>query len=373
MLLIPRTKSLHLRLLLVKKPLFPKGKIKKMHAMNRKVLGAALAVSAATAGLGVATNASAETVWNFNMFGGKRAVTVAVEAVKDDLEKAGGGAFKFNMNYASALGPEKQIPENVKIGAYEAGAYCVGYYPSKFPLLSVMELPFLTPRDTAASAKVQEEVMQHPLIVAELKDRWNARYLAPQFLPAYEFMGNRRIETTADMKGVKMRISGLNARALQEFGAVPTMVTAPEGYTALDRGTIDMFGFPYSYAFGAYKLYEVSKYVTEGLGMNGFMCFAAVNIDSWNATPQKVRDALPASVERGTTDMLAAYEEADKKWIPIYKEKLEVVKIAPAVRAEVAKGAGKIWEEWVKEQEDKGRKGREMLDFVKATVAKYTK
>jgi TRAP-type C4-dicarboxylate transport system substrate-binding protein len=344
-----------------------------MHDFHKKILLSAAAIGLVAAGVGAASDASAKTIWNFNIWGGKRAVTKAVEVIKDDLEKASGGDFELKIHYASALGPEKQNPENVKIGAFESAANCVGYYPNKYPLLSVMELPFLTPRDTAASAAVQKEVMAHPLIVAELKDRWNARYFAPSFLPAYEFMGNKRIETTADMKGVKMRISGLNAEALKVFGAVPTMVTAPEGYTALDRGTIDMFGFPYSYAFGAYKLYEVSKYVTEGLGMNGFMCFHTVNLDVWNATPEKVRNALPAAHDHGTVEMLKAYEDGDKKWIPLFKENLEVVQIAPKVRAEVATGAGKIWETWVEEQEAKGRPGREIIDFVKKTVAKYEK
>ncbi len=344
-----------------------------MKNLPKKAIGSALAIGMVAAGLGAATEASAKTIWNHNAFGGKRAVTVALEDIKEDLEKAGGGDFELKIHYASALGPAKQIPENIKIGAVESGMNCVGYYPNKFPLLSVMELPFLAPASARQSAAVQKEIMAHPLIVAELKDRWNAKYFAPNFLPPYEFMGNKRIETTDDMNGVKMRISGLNAKALMVFGAVPTMVTAPEGYTALDRGTIDSFGFPYSYAFGAYKLYEVSKYTTEGLAMSGFMCFNSVNLDIWNATPEKVRNALPAAHDRGTEDMIEAYATADKKWRPIFREKLEVVTIDPKVRAQLAAGASTIWEEWVAEQEAKGRPGREMLDFAKATVSKYSK
>ena len=189
-----------------------------------------------------------------------------METVRGYLEKASNGQLEIKISYGSALGPEKQIPENVKIGSYEAGAYCVGYYPSKFPLLSVMELPFLTPRNTAESAKVQAAVMKYPLDRQGTEGPLEHPLPGPAFLPPYEFMGNKRIKTVADMKGVKMRISGLNAKALQVFGAVPTMVTAPEGYTALQRGTIDSFGFPYSYAFGAYKLYEVSKYVDRRAG-----------------------------------------------------------------------------------------------------------
>ena len=150
------------------------------------------------------------------------------------MEKAGGGDFQLKISYGDALGPRRQNPENIRVAVFEAAQLCVGYYPNKLPLLSVME------------------VLRHPAIVGEMAKRWNLRFFGPAFLPAFEFMGNKRIETTADLKGVKLRISGLTAKAFRAFGAVPTMVTAPDGYNALDRGTIDSFGFPYSYAFGAY-------------------------------------------------------------------------------------------------------------------------
>ncbi|MBT5195203.1 MAG: hypothetical protein HOM07_22875, partial [Rhodospirillaceae bacterium] len=138
-------------------------------------------------------------------------------------------------------------------------------------------------------------------------------------------------------------------------------------------GTIDSFGFPYSYAFGAYKLYEVSKYVTEGLGMSGFMCLQTVNIDAWNATPASVQKALPGAQNSAIDRMITSYTTADKKWIPIFHKKLEVVQVDPSVRAELAAGAGKIYAEWAKEQDAKGRPGTEMLAHVKALVAKHTK
>ena len=321
----------------------------------------------------VASASAAKSVWNFNVWGGKRAFSAGIESIKTTLEKAGGGDFELKINYGDALGPRRQNPENIKVGAFEAGQLCVGYYPGKFPLLSVMELPFLLPRDLQTRANVEMEVLAHPDIAAEMSKRWNMRFFGPSFLPAYEFMGNKRIETVADMKGVKMRISGLNAKALQVFGAVPTMVTAPDGYQALDRGTIDSFGFPYSYAFGAYKLYEVSKYVTEGLGMSGFMCLQTVNLDAWNAAPAAVKAAMPGAQQEAIAAMIKSYTTADKKWIPIFHDKLEVVKVAPSERAKLAAGAGKIWKEWAAEQDGKGRPGSKMLEYVKSVVAKHSK
>ena len=309
-----------------------------------------------------------KVVWNHNIFGPPRAVTAGMEAVRDFYKKASNGNFEIKISYGAALGPTKQIPEAIKSGGYEGGQMCAGYYPNKFPLLSVMELPFLTPIKTADHAKVYEAVMKHPLIVKEMAQRWGIKYIAPVFLPPYEFMGNKRITSVADMKGVKMRISGLNAKALQVFGAVPTNVTAPEGYTALERGTIDSFGFPYSYAFGAYKLYEVSKYVTEGLAMGGFMCFQGVSLKAWDKLPADLKAKLPQALTAGDGALIAAYKKADAKWIPIFKKRLEVDQFPPSERAKLAAGANKIWEAWAK---DHGKDGRTMLDFVKAESAKY--
>ena len=333
----------------------------------------AAACVAATA-MGVATPAFAQTeVWNFNIFGPPRAVTAGIEAMAEFYKKESNGAFEIKIAYGSALGPERQAPESIKTRGYEGAQMCAGYYPNKFPLLSAMELPFLAPRRTEDSAKVDHAFLNHPLIVKEMAERWNIKYFAPTFLPAYEFMGNKRIATVNDMKGVKMRISGLNGKALQAFGAVPTMVTAPESYTALERGTIDSFGFPYAYTFGAYKLYEVSKYVTEGMAMSGLVCFQGVGLAAWNKLPEDLKAKLPQAKELAVKALLEAYKKADAKWLPIFKQKLEITPFPASERAKLEAGANDIWEQWVKDQEAAGRPGRQVLDFAKAAVAKAKK
>jgi len=339
---------------------------------NARLKNILLCAIAGTA-VSVSGIAQAKSVWNFNIWGSKRAFTAGIEHIDAAMRKDTNGELGINIQYGDALGPRKQNPENIKNGAIEAGQLCVGYYPNKFPMLSAMELPFLLPRDLRTRAKVEMEVLAHPIMVKELAGRWKSKFFGPAFLPAYEFMGNRKITDTASMKGVKMRISGLNAQALQAFGAVPTMVTAPDGYEALRRGTIDSFGFPYSYAFGAYKLYEVSKYVTEGLGLSGFMCLQTVSLDAWNAAPQIVRTNMPKYQDEAIAKMVTAYEVADKKWIPIFKDKLELTVIDPSVRTELAAGAAQIWNDWAKKQDAKGRPGTEVVNLIKASVAKHSK
>ena len=71
--------------------------------------------------------------------------------------------------------------------------------------------------------------------------------------------------------------------------------------------------------------------------------------------------------------MISAYITADKKWIPLFHKKLEVVKVDPSVRAELAAGSDAIYAEWVESQEAKGRPGAEILKYVKSIVAKHSK
>ncbi|MEZ5815742.1 MAG: TRAP transporter substrate-binding protein DctP [Hyphomicrobiaceae bacterium] len=336
-----------------------------------RAVARATALAICFAGLAGPASAQDKITLNWNIFGPKRAVTAGIEAMADFFAKESGGKVDIKIAYGSALGPEKQTPEAIRAGGYEGGQMCTGYYPNKFPMTNVMELPFLPPRKLEDRIKVDDAVYANPLSEKEMADRWGMMYFGPTALPAYEFMGNRKIAKPEDFKGVKVRISGLNAKALQKFGAVPVVVTAPEAYTALERGTIDSFGFPYAYSFGAYKLHEVSKYVTNGIALNGFMCFQGVSIKAWNKVPEPIRAKLPAAREAAKAALLKAYAAADAKWIPIFKEKLEVDEFTPEERAKLVAGANEIWEGWVKEQEAAGRPGRKMLDFVKAEVAKY--
>jgi TRAP-type C4-dicarboxylate transport system substrate-binding protein len=285
-------------------------------------------------------------------------------------KKESNGTFEIKISYGASLGPERQSPEAIKSGGYEGALLCAGYYPNKFPLMTVMELPFLPPRTLAENEQVNEAVHKHPAIIKEMAERWNIKYFGPIVLPPFEFMGNKRIAGVADMKGVKMRITGLNAKALQSFGAVPTMVTAPEGYQALERGTIDSFGFPYTFAFGAYKLYEVSKFVTEGLAMSGFMCWEGVSLTAWNKLPDDLKAKLPEAQKLAREALYKAYKKDDDKWLPIFKEKLEITQFPQAERDKLVAASAPIWEAWAREQDSAGRPGTDILNFVKSEVAK---
>ena len=85
-------------------------------------------------------------------------------------------------------------------------------------------------------------------------------------LPQYEYMGKGKPPSSvADFKGRRLRALGGMGRAAELLGATPSTMPAGETYTALQRGTVDAIGFPYTYAFAAFKLDEVADRVTTNM------------------------------------------------------------------------------------------------------------
>jgi TRAP-type C4-dicarboxylate transport system substrate-binding protein len=316
--------------------------------------------------------AGEKLVWHYAVWGPPRAFTAGPEKAKELWERAGQGRFEFNIAYASALSPEKEHLDAIKIGLIEAAHVCVGYAPAKTPLTQVLELPFLLTGNERINVRVVNAVMRHPLIEEELRTRWNARYLFPIVTAPGEFMGSRRVAGADDLRGLRIRVPGALSTVLEKFGAVPVGTTAPEVYTAVERGTVDLAVFPWTDSFGVYRLHEVSKFATTGAAMRGTACFSVVSVDAWNRLPQDLKDMYPhvqAAAEKAYFD---AYEAADRRWLPVFGERLEIVSFPPEEREKLVTAARPIWEQWAAEKDREGLPGTEMLRFVQEHVARFS-
>ena len=86
--------------------------------------------------------------------------------------------------------------------------------------------------------------------------------------------------------------------------------------------------------------------------------------------PDKIKQMVPKLQEEANQRLFKAYKEADDKWIPIFKERLEVAAFPPEERKKLSAGASAIWDKWAADQEAAGRPGKAILEFVKAEVAK---
>jgi len=307
---------------------------------------------------------SAEKVinWNFSLWGGKRAWSAPLHDWAADMEKKTNGRWKIKLHYGGVLAPPKENYDGIKAGMFEAAGICSAYTPGKNPLHTVSELPFIAPNENKDIIQMMVELWKHPALKKELL-KWNAVPLLPSALCQYHLMGNAAVRTVEDLKGKRIRIGGEIAKVLKEFGAVPTLVPAPEVYEAVSRGTIDLAGFPWTYGFGAFKTYEVSKYVSLPMSLGTMSCFYIANKDAWDALPEEFKKYNMEWYYRSPQIWHAEFKKADDKWIPEFKKRVEFIDFPKSERDKIVAKAEAVYERWVKRMEKQGLPGRDVLNY----------
>ena len=220
-------------------------------------------------GLGILAAAPADAAdkvtWNFALYGPPRAVTVTFEHLAKVAKEKSNGNFIINLKYNEQLGEAKDMLDGLKVDAFQGAFVAYSYAPAKTPIQGVLDMPFLPIPDLVSQQKVQDGYQAWKPVADELS-RWNGMHFMTILLPQYEFMGaGKPPRNLEDWKGMRVRALGGLGDAMKLLGAVPVSVSAPEVYTALERGMFQAASFPFAYSFTAYKLHEVSKWYTLGM------------------------------------------------------------------------------------------------------------
>ncbi|MCQ8780825.1 TRAP transporter substrate-binding protein [Mangrovibrevibacter kandeliae] len=120
----------------------------------------------------------------------------------------------------------------------------------------------------------------------------------------------KEINTVDDLKGLKLRISGLAGTVAEKLGVVPQQIPAADIYPALERGTLDAVEFVGPYDDEKLGFYKVAKYYYYPAWWEGGAALhALVNMDRWNELPKTYQAILTAACQAANCDMLASYDQ----------------------------------------------------------------
>jgi TRAP-type C4-dicarboxylate transport system substrate-binding protein len=154
--------------------------------------------------------------------------------------------------------------------------------------------------------------------------------------------------------------------AMVRLGAVPTSFDSTEVYSGMERGTIDAVSLPITVSFAAFRIYEVSKWLTTNLALGTTSAALFGNAEAIEKLPPQYRALLDEAREAGYEAYRKGYGEEDKKNYPLFKARgIQLVEYSEAELAEIRRIAAEpVWEEWVRQQEAAGRPGRAILDIA---------
>ena len=311
--------------------------------------------------------------WKVSLWGKRRAITEGIEYASKAIKDATCGNFDLKIFYGEQLSKAKENLDSLKVGAIEMAMVCSSYHPGKLRAVGVLDLPFLpvASGDWDTLLKVYDTLWAREELKADLA-KWNSRRFLQNLLPMYEYMGRGEPpKGVEDLKGKRLRALGGMGASAKAIGAVPTTVPAPETYTALQRGTVDAIGFPFTYTFNAYKLDEISDWYTSNLAAGNVNCIMADRIDAYEALPKEYKQIMADVTPGSYRAMIDSYAAKDKVNLANWRAnpKLTEVKFSEEDLEKFRALGGKpVWDQWVKENKQYVPTAQELMDLVISTA-----
>jgi len=181
------------------------------------------------------------------------------ETLSAYLSDISNGELILKVHGAGDLVPALEVFNAVSSGAVPAGWDWVGYWAGTVPVSGLMgAMPFGPTPEVFLGWMWKgggREILQ------KAYDPYDVEVFPCQ-LTAPESGGwfNKEINTPADFEGLKMRISGLGGKVLNNLGASTQLIPGGEIYVALERGRIDATEFSLPIIDKSLGFQNVTKY-----------------------------------------------------------------------------------------------------------------
>ncbi|WP_306004645.1 C4-dicarboxylate TRAP transporter substrate-binding protein [Aquicoccus porphyridii] len=317
--------------------------------------------------LGFAGEAIA-TEWNVSVWGKRRAFTEHVEKLAELVAEKTDGEFTMNISYGGLSQPKENL-DGISIGAFEMAQFCAGYHRDKNRAITVLELPFIGVNTLEEEVAVSHALYEHPAVKEEMA-QWNARILMTSPMPQYNLVGVGEPRDTLDsMNGMRVRATGGLGEAFKAVGGVPTSVSAPEAYQAMESGVVDTVAFA-QHAHLSFGTINQATWWTANLNPGTVNCPIVVNTDAYEMLSDDEREALDSSIDESIQHYLDNYAELLARWDDVLEEKgVEKVMISDEELAKFREvAAGPIRDQWIADMSAQGLPAQELYDLVIATL-----
>lgn len=203
------------------------------------------------------------------------------------VEEATKGLVKVDYYPAGTLLKSGDIYEGVSSGIADIGHDVSGYYIGRLPVLNAMYVGGIQYKGPKTSCYVARDLINE-LKPKELQD---TQLMFLYGVSPGVLMTTKPVRTMEDMKGLQIRASGANVDTIKALGGIPVGITIAESYDAMSKGVVDGAILP-TEPLKAFKLGEVTKYVTQADMLYNTVHIITMNKDVWNSFPKDIQDAI---------------------------------------------------------------------------------
>ena len=184
---------------------------------------------------GVSAKEKVITLNYANFFPAPSPHSVLAEKWGKEIEKRTNGRVKITFFHGGTLAPAAQIYDSTVQGIADMGFSVLSYTRGKFPLTEVIDLPLGLKNGVTATKLINAYYKKfQPKEFDEVK----VLYLHAHG-PGLIHTTKKPVAKLEDLKGMKLRATGLSAKLVLALGAAPVGTTMPETYDVLRTGVAE--------------------------------------------------------------------------------------------------------------------------------------
>jgi TRAP-type transport system periplasmic protein len=286
-----------------------------------------------------------------------------------EIAKRTNGRVKITVFAGGTLVAADKTYSGIVTGIAAMGMSCMAYTRGKFPLSEVIDLPLGYKTGTAATKLIN-------MFYENFKPKEYSE-TEVMFFTAHGpgiVHSKKPIYKLEDVKGQKIRCTGLAAKVAEKLGAVPVAMPMGETYDAISRGVVDGSMGPQE-STKSFRWGEVINASTQSFGSGystGF--FVVKNKQKWNSLPPDIQKIFREVNKEWADKWGAAWDSYDKEakdWMLQLGKK--VIPLSAEENTKWAALVKPLLGEYVESMKKLGLPGQEALDFCLAELKKLEK
>jgi TRAP-type C4-dicarboxylate transport system substrate-binding protein len=287
-----------------------------------------------------------------------------------EIEKRTNGRVKITIYPGGTLTNAQQCYEGVVNSISDLGMSCFAYTLGRFPLLEGLDLPLGYPNGTVATRIATELVEKYqPAEVANTHVLYIHAH-GPGLLAS-----KKAVKTLDDLKGLKVRATGLSQKVVEALGGTPVAMPQPDTYESLQKGVVDATLCPIETLKG-WKQGEVISSVTDAtaVGYTTAM-FVVMNKARWKTLPPEIQKVFTEVSREWVAKHGQAWDQADaegREFVKGLQPAREMITLAPQEQAKWKQAVQPVLNAYVAATKDKGLPGEQFLKDAQDLVAKYS-
>jgi TRAP-type C4-dicarboxylate transport system substrate-binding protein len=321
------------------------------------------------AGAGKPEGASKAIELNYSIFFPPTHIqTKTAEAWAREIETRTHGRVKITIFPGGALTQAPQCYEGVVNGISDIGMSCFAYTPGRFPLLEGLDLPLGYPNGAVATR-----------IATELTEKYKPAEVANTHVLYVHAHGpgllasKKSVKSLDDVKGMKIRGTGLSAKIITALGAAPVGMPQGDTYESLQKGVVDATLCPIETLKG-WKQGEVISSITEvpAVGYTTAM-FVTMNLKKWQSLPPDIQKVFTEVSKEWVARHGQAWDQADAEGREFVKGlQREMISLSAEEQQRWKQAVQPVVDDYVKAAKEEHLPGDQFLKDAQDLIAKYS-